>query len=85
MTNPLQIAAALRTLSDAGLAIHVPSAVRLEMVSVNQLAQLWDISPAKARSIINGLPRVVRLGGGDLRARVSDLEQYLESITTEAT
>ena len=77
--NPdqIQIIAACRTLSAAGFSMHVPGTARLELVSANRRSQLWDISEAKARAIISELPGSVRLSGGDLRARVSDLEEYL--------
>lgn len=78
MTSPQQIADALRVLADAGLQIHVPGAKRLELVSVGQLRSMWGIGERKARDIITSLPGSVRLAGNDLRARVSDLERYLE-------
>lgn len=77
--STLELAAALRCLSAAGFSLHVPGVSRLELVSCSQLARLWDLSERKARDIITSLPGSVRIDGGDLRARVSELEAYLDA------
>jgi len=71
--------AALRVLSAHGVVVQPPITQRIHLVSVAQLGALWDISDRKAREIISSLPGSVRLGGGDLRGRLSELEQYLEA------
>lgn len=77
-TTTPDLIAALRVLSAHGVVVQPPITQRIHLVSAVQLASLWDISERKAREIINSLPGSVRLGGGDLRGRLADLEKYLE-------
>lgn len=72
------LSAAIKTLTEHGLVIQPPAQQRLRLVSTAELAELWNISHAKAREIIHSLPNSVRIGGGDLRARPLDLEKYME-------
>lgn len=77
-TTTPDLIAALRVLSAHGVVVQPPITQRIHLVSVAQLGALWDISGRKAREIITSLPGSVRLGGGDIRGRLSELEAYLQ-------
>lgn len=73
-----QLLAALETLGAAGFSISAPSADRLALLSVRSVARLLEVGEDKARAVMRELPSTVMLPGGDLRARASDLERYLD-------
>lgn len=79
----VQIAAAIEVLGAAGFSFSGPSSERIALLSSARVAELLDVSPAKAREIMKALPGSVMLPGGDLRCRVQALEQWLDSHPSE--
>lgn len=75
----VQVMAALETIAAAGFSISPPAADRLALLSVKRVAQLLEVGEDKARAIVRDLPGSVILPGGDVRARVADVERYLDS------
>ncbi len=73
-----QLLAALETLGAAGFSLTGPAVDRLSLLSVRKVSQLLEVGPDKARAIMRELPGSVMLPGGDLRARASDLDRYLD-------
>lgn len=78
-----QLVAAIETLSAAGFSVSGPAAERISLLSSSRVAQLLDVSMARARDIMRDLPGSVMLPGGDLRCRVQDLERWLDQHPAE--
>ena len=75
----VQIRAASEVLSAAGFSLVGPSLDRVRLLSVQEVADLLRVSPGKARDVIQSLPNSVALPGGDSRARLTDLEPWLDA------
>ena len=75
----VQIRAAIEVLSAAGFSLVGPSLDRVRLLSVQEVADLLRVSPGKARDVIQSLPNSVALPGGDFRARLTDLEAWLDA------
>lgn len=78
MPTFLQVQAALQTLAEAGWTLTPPAQSRLQLCTVEDIATLLVVSPNTARSIARSLPHTVMLPGGDLRIRMTDVEEYVE-------
>jgi hypothetical protein len=79
-----QIAAACETLISAGWRMSPPAEDRLRLLDPRQVADLVGVGLPRAREIIRSLPTPVRLPGGELRARVFDLERWIEAHASPA-
>lgn len=76
--SPLAIAAAVETLQRAGWTLSAPELERMRMIPIPTVADLLGVGETTARGIVRSLPGTVRLPGGELRARASDLERWIE-------
>jgi hypothetical protein len=72
------IPAALEVLREAGWQLTPPTTERLRLLTPHDVSDLLSVGVAKAREITISLPNTVRLPGGDLRATVADVEQWIE-------
>ncbi len=79
----VQVVAAIETLSAAGFSFSGPAAERISLLSSSRVAELLDVSMARARDIMRDLPGSVMLPGGDLRCRVQELERWLDRHPAE--
>jgi hypothetical protein len=77
--SPVQVRAALETLGAAGFSLSAPASERLRLLSPAQVAELCAVHIETARSIVKSLPGSVMLPGGDLRARVVELEAWMDA------
>jgi hypothetical protein len=75
-----QVRAALETLAAAGFSLTGPATARLQLIGAQELARLMDWSAAKARSVMQEAEhfRAIRLPGGDLRVRLTEVEAFIE-------
>jgi hypothetical protein len=75
-----QVRAAMETLAAAGFSMTGPATARLQLVGAQELARLMDWSPAKARSAMQDAEhfRAIRLPGGDLRVRLTEVEAFVD-------
>lgn len=77
--NTIQVQAALETLRQAGWRLVPPVANRLQLLSVRETAAILGVHDDTAGGISKELPGTVMLPGGDLRVRLTDLEDFLRS------
>jgi hypothetical protein len=77
--SSVQIRAAIEVLSAAGFSLVGPSVDRVRLLSVHEVSELLRVSTGKARDVIQELPHSVALPGGDFRARLTDLEAWLDA------
>lgn len=80
-----QVAAAVETLLASGWHITPPAAERLQLLTPHQVGELVGCGLPRAREIITSLPGSVRIPGGELRARIADLETWISSHQIAAT
>jgi hypothetical protein len=73
-----QILAAVETLMSAGWSISPPAMERIQLLDPHQVAEAIGCGLPRAREIITSLPNSVRIPGGELRARPTDLEAWIE-------
>jgi hypothetical protein len=73
-----QVAAAVETLLASGWQITPPASERLQLLTPRQVADLVGCGLPRAREIITALPGSLRIPGGELRARIPDLESWME-------
>jgi hypothetical protein len=73
-----QVAAAVETLVAAGWKLNPPFEDRLRLLDPHQVSHLIDCGLPRAREIIAELPKSVRLPGGEVRARICDLERWMD-------
>ncbi len=76
---PLAVAAAMNRLLAAGWTLSSPSIERLRLLRPSEVAEILGVGANRAREIIHGLPNSVRLPGDDLRARPTDLEEWISA------
>jgi hypothetical protein len=83
--STVQIRAAIEVLTAAGFSLVGPSVDRVRLLSVKEVSELLGVSAGKAREVIQELPNSVALPGGDFRARLVDLEAWLDAhpLTTQ--
>lgn len=83
MTQPsrTQVAAAVETLVSAGWRLAPPAEDRLRLLDPRQVADLVGCGLPRAREIILSLPSPIRLPGGELRARIGDLDRWIDQHT----
>jgi hypothetical protein len=72
-----QVAAAVETLLLSGWQITPPAEERLQLLTPRQVADLVGCGLPRAREIITSMPGSVRLPGGELRARILDMEEWI--------
>lgn len=77
--EPLTVAAAMNRLLAAGWTLQAPSIERLRLLRPADVAEILGVGSNRAREIVHALPNSVRLPGDDLRARPSDLEEWISS------
>lgn len=75
--SPTQVAAALEVLVGAGYRITPPVSARLQLMTPLEVGQVLMVSPRRARDYMRQMPGAVRIPGGDLRCRPSDLEAFI--------
>lgn len=79
-----QVAAAVETLLASGWQITPPASERLQLLTPRQVADLVGCGLPRAREIITALPGSIRIPGGELRARIGDLESWMERHRIDA-
>jgi hypothetical protein len=79
-----QIAAAVETLVSAGWRMSPPAEDRLRLLDPRQVADLVGVGLPRAREIITSIPTSIRLPGGELRARIPDLERWIDQHAMSA-
>lgn len=72
-----QVAAAVETLLASGWQITAPASERLQLLTPRQVADLVGCGLPRAREIIMAMPGSLRIPGGELRARIADLELWI--------
>lgn len=76
---PISVAAAMNRLLAAGWTLQSPTIERLRLLRTAEVAEILGVSTNRAREIVHCLPNSVRLPGDDLRARPSDLEEWIQA------
>lgn len=83
--SSIQVQAALEILAACGWTITPPVSPRIQLLTTRQVADIVSIHVDTARDLVASFPNSVRLPGGELRARVADLEHYLDTHPVRPT